>query len=184
MARIDPIPPEQMTPEQQRLNDEIAATRSGENAGGPFALWLRTPELAVHANALGNHLRLNSLVPRRLTEIAILTVARHWTAQYEWHVHEKHVRDAGVPQSVVDAIRERRRPDFAEAGDEAVYQLAMELNEQRAVSDETYARAVDLLGAQAVVDLATTIGFYIMVAVVLVTCQVDLPDGVRPPLDP
>ena len=39
MARLDPIPLDQMTPEQRRLNNEIAGSRGGGLAKGPFALW-------------------------------------------------------------------------------------------------------------------------------------------------
>ena len=77
MARIDPIPLDRMTPDQRRLNDAIAATRSGGVAKGPFALWLRTPELADHANAFGSYLRHGTSVPQRLVELAVLVVARN-----------------------------------------------------------------------------------------------------------
>ena len=66
MARIEPIPFDLMTEEQRRANDEIASTRGGGAAKEPFALWLRTPELADKANALGSYLRHNSNVPQNL----------------------------------------------------------------------------------------------------------------------
>ena len=72
MARINPIPLDRMTPEQRRLNDEIAGTRGGGPAKGPFALWLRTPELANHANAFGSYLRHSTSVPQNLVELAVL----------------------------------------------------------------------------------------------------------------
>lgn len=183
MARIDPIPPDRMTDDQRRVDAAIAATRIGGNAGGPFGLWLRTPELAEKADALGTYLRHNTTVPQKLVELAVLTVARHWNAQYEWFVHAQLALKAGIDASVIDAIRARRRPEFTDPADEAVYALAMEINQDRAVSDETYARAVETLGEQTVLDLVTTIGFYVMVAVVLVTYRVDVPGG-GTPLDP
>jgi 4-carboxymuconolactone decarboxylase len=184
MARIDPIPPDQMTEEQRAVDAEIAAKRTGGNARGPFALWLRDPELARRADAFGSYVRSSTSVPRRLSELAILTVARHWTAQYEWFAHENHVIDAGLTQDVVDAIKARRRPDFSNADDEAVYDLCMEINENRAVSDETYARSVERLGEQMVLDLVTTVGFYTMVATLVVTFQIDIPGGGPLPLEP
>lgn len=87
MARIEPIPLDLMTEEQRRANDEIASIRGCGAAKGPFALWLRTPELADKANAFGSCLRQNSSVPQNLVELAVLIVARYYTAQYEWHAH-------------------------------------------------------------------------------------------------
>ncbi len=157
MARLDPIPRERMTEDQQRINDEIASTRSVDQAGGPFALWLRTPELADLANQFGTYLRHQTSVPQRLVELAVLTIARHWTAQYEWFVHARYI-------------------------EKVVYALTTELHDQRTVSEGTYARAVELLGEQTVLELVTIIGFYTMVAMVLTTYRVDIPDGGALPL--
>ena len=63
-----------------------------------------------------------------------------------------------------------------------VYDVATELSVDRRLSDATYARAVETLGEQTVLDLVTIIGFYTMVAVVLVSIDVDIPDGGPKPL--
>ena len=60
--------------------------------------------------------------------------------------------------------------------------MAKELCETRNLSDDAYARAVTLLGEQEAVDLVTTIGFYVMVAIVLVGFRVDIPEGGTNPL--
>jgi 4-carboxymuconolactone decarboxylase len=180
MARIDPIPPERMTAEQRRVNDAIAGRRGGGQALGPFSIWLRTPDLAEKAAALGDHLRSRLALAPRHQELAILVVARHWSAQYEWYAHARHAARVGLDAAVVEAIRTRREPAFADDSDAVVYRLTRELCDTRALGDDTYARAVDLLGEQTVVDLVTTIGFYVMVAVVLVGFRIDVPGGARP----
>ena len=40
MARLDPLPMEQLSPEQKALHDELGRTRNGR-VSGPFAVWLR-----------------------------------------------------------------------------------------------------------------------------------------------
>ena len=182
MARIDPIPLDRMTPEQRRINDAIAGKRGGGPAKGPFGLWLRTPELAEKAAALGDYLRANLVIPQKLQELAILVVARHWTAQYEWFAHARHAAAVGIDPAVVEAIRTRREPVIRDDKEAIVYRVAKELCESRNLSDDAYARAITLLGEQAVIDLVTTIGFYVMVAVVLVGFRVDIPDGGAKPL--
>jgi 4-carboxymuconolactone decarboxylase len=182
MARIDPIPLDEMTTEQKRINDEIAGTRGGGAAKGPFALWLRTPELADKANAFGSHLRHHTSVPQRLVELAVLVVARTYTAQYEWHAHAAHADKVGLAPELVEAIRTRREPVINKADEQIVHAVATELSVDRKLSDATYARAVETLGEQTLLDLVTIIGFYTMVAVVLVSFDVDIPDGGDKPL--
>jgi len=182
MARIDPIPLDQMTPEQRRLNDEIAGSRGGGPAKGPFALWLRTPELADHANAFGSFLRHGTSVPQRLVELAVLVVARTYTAQYEWHAHAAHADKVGIAPELVEAIRSRREPVIEKDDEQIVHAVTTELTVDRKLSDVTYAKAVDVLGEQTVLDLVTIIGFYTMVAIVLVGFDVDIPDGGAKPL--
>lgn len=182
MARIDPIPMDEMTPDQRRINDEIAGTRGGGAAKGPFALWLRTPELADKANAFGSHLRHETSVPQRLVELAVLVVARTYTAQYEWHAHAAHADKVGLDPALVEAIRTRQEPVIEKEDERIVHAVATELSVDRTLSDATYARAVAVLGQQTVLDLVTIIGFYTMVAVVLVSIDVDIPDGGAKPL--
>jgi len=182
MARIDPIPLDRMTPEQRRLNDLIAGTRGGGPAKGPFALWLRTPELAEHANAFGSYLRHGTSVPQNLVELAVLIVARAYTAQYEWHAHISAWHKLGLDAAIAEAIRDRKKPALVTEEDKIVHAYTTELIEDRRVSDATYARAVAVLGEQTVLDLTTIIGFYTMVALVLVAFAVDIPDGGPKPL--
>ena len=63
-----------------------------------------------------------------------------------------------------------------------MHAVATQLTVNRTLDDATYARAVELLGEQTVLDLVTIIGFYTMVAVVLVAFRVDIPDGGENPL--
>ena len=178
MARIPPLKPEEMTEEQKRLTAKIAGPRGGV-VRGPFAIWLRNPALVDKADDFGNLLREGTSVPRRLSELAILATARHWTAQYEWFAHEKMALDQGISKDVVEAIRNRRRPRFDKKDEQAVYELVTELYESKAVSDPTYGAAVQALGQQTVMELVTIATFYAMIAMFLVTFQVDIPEGAK-----
>ena len=119
MARVPDLPFGALTPEQQRIYKEIAGTRSGVR--GPFALWLRNPDLADRANQLSNALRLHGKLEKRLFELMVLVVARHWSAQYEWFVHETAALKAGLSPEVVEAVRDRRSPEFVRDDERLVY---------------------------------------------------------------
>lgn len=178
MARLDHLKAEQLTPEQQRIATEIASTRT--RVGGPFGIWLRTPAIADAANKLGQTLRRDGKLDKRLFELAVLLMVRDWGAQYAWTVHDAAGRAAGLSDDVIAAIRERRPPKFAKADEQLIYDVISELLKTKRVSDTTYRRAVDALGLELFIELIAVAGFYTMVAMTLNTFEVDTPDGGTP----
>ena len=178
MARVDHLKPEDLTPEQQRIAKEITSTRS--RVGGPFAIWLRLPPIADAANQLGQALRRDGKLDRRLFELAVLMVVRHWGAQYAWHVHEPAARAAGLSDDVIAAIRERRTPHFSRDDERMIYDVVGELLDKKALSGAAYQRALDALGLDLVIELIAAAGFYTMVAMTLNSFDVATPDGSRP----
>ena len=180
MARIHPIPRDEMSAEQIRVNDTIAAARAGGQARGPFAVWLRTPEFAELAGSFGMYLRTQTTLPRRLLELTVLVTARNWTAQYEWYAHEQHVGVAGLDEGLVENLRLGKKPDFKAADEAVVYDVATEIHDTKKLGDGTYQRALETLGEQTVIDLLTVIGYYTMIAVVLVGLEVETPDNSTP----
>lgn len=182
MARVNPIPRERMTPEQRRVADAMSQMRANATLRGPHGVWLHTPEVAALVAPMLRYLRNEAPIPLRLSALAILVAARAWTAQYAWLSHEKRARQGGLDPAVIDAIKNRRTPVFANEDEAAVYGLTTELLDKRAVSDATYARALAALGETTLLYLTSLIGCYMMVAVVLTTFQVDVPPGETPPL--
>jgi len=179
MARVPDVAPEEMTAEQKRVYQEIGGARGGI-VRGPFAIWLRNPALADPANRFGNSLRLSGKLDKRLFELMVLVVARHWSAQYEWFVHERYGLEAGLTPAVVDAIRARRAPEFTRADERLVYDTITELNETRTLSQPAYERALAALGLDLLIELIAAAGFYTMVAMTLNAFDAPVPGGLRP----
>lgn len=179
MSRVPPLELERLSPEQRRLYDEIAGTRSGE-ARGPFAVWLRTPGIAAKANEFGNALRLGGTLDKKSFEIAVLAIARHWSADYEWFAHEKNALKAGLAPSIIAAIRERRIPDFETTEQKLVYEIIGELNNTQRLSTASYARALEHLGLEKLVELVSVAGFYTTAAMMINVFEVPVPGGREP----
>ena len=179
MARVTDVTLEEMTEDQKRVYQEIGGARHGV-VRGPFAIWLRNPELADRANQFGNAFRLTGKLDKRLFELMVLVVARHWSAQYEWFVHEKNALDAGLTPSVVDAIRTRSAPEFPREDERVVYDTITELNETRTLSQPAYDRALAALGLDLLIELIAAAGFYTMVAMTLNAFDAPVPGGKRP----
>lgn len=166
MARLPDLSPESLTPEQQRVHDAIAAGPRGA-VNGPFPALLRVPELANRVQHLGELLRYDTSLGRKLTEIAILATARAFRCDFEWSFHAPIAAASGVPPEAIEAIRTGGEPGFTDLKERAVLAFARELVETNRVSDATYAVATGALGESGVVELAGVVGYYAMLAMTL-----------------
>ena len=160
--------------------DRPAVSRAG-HIGGPFDVWLRSPELGTRLVGLGGFFRFRTSVDRRYIEVAILVTGQFWQAQFEWWAHEPMARDAGVPETVIDAIRRGEKPDCEDAGDAAAYQLAVEIHNHHKLSDATFETAKAQFGETGVAELIALCGFYGLVSMTLNGFDVELPEGATPP---
>lgn len=168
--RMPPIPLNKMTPAQRKAAEAIINGPRGA-LYGPFIPLLRSPELMNTAQAMGEYLRYHSAIGERLSELVILIVARRWTQQVEWAIHEPIARQAGVAPNVVAAIAAGRRPSPMAADEELVYDFCGELIANQSVSDAMYARAVARFGEQGVIDLVGVVGYYTLLAMVMNTAR-------------
>lgn len=148
--------------------------------GAPFNVFLRSPVLAERMRKVGEYLRFESTVPKRLNELAILITARTWTAQYEWYAHLRLALIEGLDPLVGEEIAQGQRPSKMKPDEEAVYDFCHELHTCHCVSDANYNAVLKLLGEQGVVDLMIVSGYYVMVAMALNVNRSPLPEGVIP----
>ncbi len=181
MSRIPLFPLEHMTVEQRRVYDAMVAGPRGMVVG-PMRAALHRAELADKWQQLGEILRYRTSLPPRLSELAILITARHWSSQLEWQQHAPAALKGGLSPAVIEALRCERHPRFENADEEAVYDYCIELHEKQSVNDDTYRRALDAFGVLGVVDLTALIGYYSMVAMTLIAHEIPLPEGAQPEL--
>lgn len=178
MARLDPLKPEELTPEQSAVHAELLRTR--KRVSGPFGVWLRNPPLADAANRLVLALRENGKLEKRLYELIVLTVVRHWSAQYAWAAHEAAAAAAGLGPAVIEALRQRRRPAFARADERLVHEAVRSLMEDKRLSEQVYQDLLGNFGLDRTIEIITIAGLYSMVSTVLNGFEVPTPNGERP----
>ncbi len=175
MPRLPELDETRLSSEQQKIYDEIMHVRG--RVRGPFALWLRNAELAQGALKLQDLFAARVKLERRLVQLMILVAARFANAHYAWFIHEPHALQHGIAPEIIAAIRERRTPNFTREDERAVYDITLELNTTRTLSQGTFERGMALFDEQRMVELVSAVGFYSMVAMTLNAFEVTVPGG-------
>jgi 4-carboxymuconolactone decarboxylase len=181
--RMPRLRPDQMTEAQKLAEAEISAGPRGD-LRGPFVAIQRSPGFMRPAQQLGAYVRFECPLDMRIREMAALMGARFWTQQYEWFVHVPHALKAGLDPSIVDAIRDGCRPSRMAPDEAVIYQFMTELLNNKGVSDATYAQALEQFGEAGIVDLVGTVGYYVMIGMIMNVARTAMPDGKPLPLAP
>jgi 4-carboxymuconolactone decarboxylase len=179
--RMPPIPADKYTEAQKKAAEEFSGGR-GYEVRGPFVPLIRSPEVMLRAKAMGDHLRFKSALAPRLSEMIILITAREWTQQYEWVAHHDIAIKAGLRNDIADAIADGRRPVGMAEDEEAAYDMSIEIQRTKRVSDPTWNKAVAKFGEQGVIDLLGINGYYTFLAMAMNAARTGLPAGVAEPL--
>jgi 4-carboxymuconolactone decarboxylase len=174
--RLKLLSPGEMSPDQKQTHDEAIAGKRG-SAPPPMMAWLNSPEMARHATRLGETVRFNTIFPPKLSEIAILVTARHWTSHYEWFAHKRLALKGGMEPAIIDAIRDRRTPVFDDPKGKMIYDVAKSLHEGHGLSQTLYDEAIKVLSLRGLVEVIGLCGYYTMVSMTLNTFEFALPDG-------
>ena len=182
---VTPNEYDKLTPEQKKYVESIL---SGPRAdiSGPLGVMMVSPELGDLAQKAIAYARFAgregfSTVPPKLNELAILVVAKHWSAEYVWNAHHNAAVRFGLPADVVEAIRVGKRPTGMERDVEVVYEFASEFVSTRTLSDAAVNAAKQVLGGdRGVVDLVGTMGLYQISSMMVALDQTPLPQGRKP----
>ena len=182
--RFPVLSAEQMSARQKEVADAIAGGPRG-GIRGPFLALIHHPELANCVQQLGEHLRYGAAISPAHIELIVLTVARHWNCQYEWFAHERIARNTtDLADDIIKALARGETPATLSAEQRTLHILAKESLTQGHPSDAIYEQAVAAFGRPGVLDALALTGYYSMIAMVLNTAKIPLPDGTEPPLKP
>jgi 4-carboxymuconolactone decarboxylase len=183
-ARFPAIAPEHMTPRQRTVAEQIASGPRGA-VKGPFIPLLHHPDLANCLQQVGEHLRFGTGMPLEVVELSILITARHWDCQYEWYAHNRLARaNTQLAPAVIEAIARDEVPAGMAGELQETYDFCVETLRHGQPGDRAYAAVEARFGKQGVLDMLAICGYYGLLATVLNTARIPLPDGEPEPLGP
>lgn len=183
-GRISFPAPDTMDDAQRQVYDQIISGPRGTLVG-PLRAALHNPALADKWQMLGQVLRFETSMPKRLNEIAILVTARRWNSVLEWAIHAGDAERAGLEPHIIEAIRVGAVPAFgSDLAAAEIYDFAVQLVQRGDTSQSSYDAIIARWDEVGAVELTAVIGYYSMVAMTLNVHRIPLPQGVEATLEP
>ena len=175
MTRIAILTEDDMNDEQKSVVED--SKTSGQPHGGPFWAYIRNPKLMRIVQDTGRCLAEGTLTPNEQS-IIVLTVARHWSANYPWAVQVRNALKIGLGEDVINAINGRAQLPTDDARENLVHRLANELLTDQGLSDASYGDAEAALTTEELVTVIARIGSFSMTCCTANAFDITPPDDV------
>ena len=160
----------------QHYLDRIIRTRGHVSA--LFQVLLHTPDVADRMATVGAFFLYETLLPPTLSTLVWLVTAREFDCEYAWQGSVHHAPTAGLPQTLIDALRRGETPsDLAEPQATVVAFCHELMRGNHHVCDATYAAAVKHFGVPATIQIAATLGYFAMMCCVANTFELPPQSG-------
>ena len=182
LSRFPPVRREDMPESVKKFYDEQNAPSPDGTPflrRGPQHLYLYSPAVAGTMGRLMSSLREQGVLGDRFIEIAILVTAREISHQFIWSAHEPAARRSGVEQAIIDAIKYNQDVSGLGEKETVIIQYGRQLMREKKVGPNLFAKSVELLGRQGVVELTAVMGSYVGTGLML-----DAADQQQPPTRP
>lgn len=173
MSRIKEIAPGDMTGEQTTVFDQLTAGRG--RILTPYKVWIHSPKVAAGMEQIGTFLNKKSSLSTREVEICIVLIARHWHGDYVLDAHIRGAREAGVPETAIEAICGGVDPKLTDPHEEAVYRFASALISGIKLADKDFAEVEAVLGRTGIAEVLVLLGYYTSVALAMKVHEVPIP---------
>jgi 4-carboxymuconolactone decarboxylase len=175
MARIPLVTRDQVAEKEKPAYDAFMAARAGRPNIGPYSLLLHMPEMAQRLEALRTCLRDEASLSPKLQELVMISVAREMNCGFIWYAHAAAARQAGIPDDIVDSIRERCALANLDPEEQTAVDFTRELLQNRKVSRPTFDAATARFGQRGTMALTNLIACYAVLAYNMNTYELEAP---------
>ncbi len=164
-GRIERVDADTATAEQGALIAKLNEVRG--RIPTPFNIWLHNPGLAEGMDLIGAHIDNSPVISKAESEVAILSTAVFWDSPYVIANHRRHALKAGLPESAVNDILEKRRPEGLEGQIAVVSDAVCDILEGARVDEPRFAHYVAELGRPVIAELLVTISYFTAVSLAM-----------------
>lgn len=173
-SRLPLVDQADAAPEVAKSFERIAGSRG--SVANVFKVLAHSPGALASVSRLGEHIRYGASLDPVLRELAILTVAKERECGYEWAQHIPVAEQLGIPGSLLGKVGTNgieQEPDPLGIG----LGYCRQLVRREEVEEWKVVRLRELLGEAGLVDLTVLVGYYCLLADVLITFDVELEQG-------
>ncbi|GLU47499.1 carboxymuconolactone decarboxylase family protein [Nocardiopsis ansamitocini] len=185
-GRLPWYTPDGLSEQQRAIYDGVLAKYGPEppfalhdDAGrlhGPFNAMLAAPEVGAAWQRLSAAVGATATLSPRVRELVILTVATIRKSAFEWSAHRRAGLAAGLTEAEIAALGRNRTPESLSAPERAALDFARSLLRDRDADDPEYAAVRTGFGDAGAVELIVLVGYYDMLATLLRTLRVPVPE--------
>lgn len=186
MARLDPLPPDDLDEAARRLRHEMAAAMQQNQAGvrsvaqdgallGPFVPMLHFPQFGRGAWDYSKLFMASHTLREPVRQVAILVVASRMRARFEIYSHEIVARDSGLTAVQIAALAAAGRPADLDREQEIAYLVSLALVEGRQLPDSIYEAAISAFGETGTAELVFLVGSYVLLSIIINGYDIPVP---------
>lgn len=186
-GRLESLTPDDLTEAQRVVYDGITGgdrlkgtqhfpvVAPDGSLTGPFGIMLHAPGVGDILQQLGAAIRYRTGLTGRVREIGILLVGSALQSEYECWAHERVARAMGFTDHELDQLS-RNAFQTSDPVEQAAADLCGTLLSGGSVADDEYARHVDVLGVEAIIELTTLVGYYRTLAQLMAVFGTGIPE--------
>jgi 4-carboxymuconolactone decarboxylase len=171
-SRVKPVVPGTRL-ELAEMEARIMASRG--RISPLYQVLLNSPAVVEGWEAMLTAIRQKTSLTPRVREMVILRVAVLNRAPYEFEAHVPHARSAGIPDALIDQLRQDVPPDAIaglDDGERDVLALTDAMTRDIEVPDACFDPVNKRFGSQGTLELAATVAAYNMVSRFLVALRI------------
>jgi alkylhydroperoxidase family enzyme len=172
MARVPYASRTSLGPQYNDLFDRLEAER-GNPVEHIFTAIANVPEVCDAVLHMAMSLRKQTVIDRRLRELAVLTVGLETKSEYEFEHHWNSAVKAGVAREQLEDIANFETSSLFNEQERAIMRYSKEATVHGEVSDSTWESICGFLDLKQRMELVLTVAWYNCVVRILLPLQID-----------
>lgn len=171
-----------VAPEHQHFLDRIVRTRGWLSP--VFQVLLHSPDVAERIANVGEFFLYETAIPPAIRTLTWLIAARELDCAYTWDAAAGAARDSGIADGIIDALEQGEAPAGLTEAQRVLLGFCHQLlRGNHHVPDDSYRAVIAAFGVPAAVQIAGTLGYFVMMGMIANAFDIPLAgDPSRPAL--